>query len=64
MGMGYLIGKVDRNARKPWITLNMINKMGERRKWKNVNNEEVRNSYQKLRNKLKRAMDKAKNEYL
>jgi hypothetical protein len=38
-GMG---GKVERRARKPWITQEMISKMDERRKWKNVNNEEGR----------------------
>jgi hypothetical protein len=34
-----LVGKVKRRARKPWITQEMISKMDERRKWKNVNNE-------------------------
>jgi hypothetical protein len=35
-----LVGKVERRARKPRITQEMISKMDERRKWKNVNNEE------------------------
>jgi hypothetical protein len=30
-----LVGKVERRARKPWITQEMISKMDERRKWKN-----------------------------
>jgi len=34
-----LVGKVEKRARKPWITQEMITKMVERRKWKNVNNE-------------------------
>jgi hypothetical protein len=38
--------------------------MDYRRKWKNINNEEGRNIYRKLRNKLKRATDNAKKEYL
>jgi hypothetical protein len=42
----------------------MINKMNERRKWKNVNNEEGRRNYRRLRNELKRATEKAKKEYL
>jgi hypothetical protein len=42
----------------------MISKMDERRKWKNVNNEEGRRNYRRLRNELKRATDKAKKEYL
>jgi hypothetical protein len=35
-----LEGKVERRARKPRITLEMISKIDERRKWKNSNNEE------------------------
>jgi hypothetical protein len=42
----------------------MINKMDERRKWKNVNNEEVRKNYRRLRNELKGATDNTKKEYL
>jgi len=59
-----LVGKVEKRARKPWITQEIISKMDERRKWKNVNIEEGRKNYQKLRNELKRATDKAKREYL
>jgi hypothetical protein len=57
-----LVGKVERRARKPWITQEMISKMDERRKWKNVNNEEGRKKYRRLRNELKRATDNAKKE--
>jgi hypothetical protein len=42
----------------------MIRKMGERRKWKNVNTKEGRKNYRRLRNELKRATDNAKKEYL
>jgi hypothetical protein len=49
-----LVGKVERSARKPWITHKMINKMDEGRKWKNVNNEEGRKNYRRLREKLKK----------
>jgi len=38
--------------------------MDERRKWKNVNSEEGRKNYRKLRNELKRATDDAEKEYL
>ena len=38
--------------------------MDERRKWKNVNTEEGRKNYRRLRNELKRATDNAKREYL
>jgi hypothetical protein len=37
----------------------MISKMAERRKWKNVNIEEGRRNYRRLRNELKRATEKA-----
>ena len=53
-----LVGKVEERARKPWITQEMISKMDEQRKWKNVNTEEGR------RKELKRATEKARKEYL
>ena len=59
-----LVGKVEKRARKPWITEEMISKMGERRKCKNVKNEECRRNYRRLRNELKRATETAKKEYL
>jgi hypothetical protein len=59
-----LTGKVERRPRKTWITQEMISKMDERRWWKNVNNEERRKNYRRLRNDLKRATDKTKKEYL
>jgi len=55
-----LVGKVEKIARKPWITLEMISKMDERRKWKNVNIEEGRKNYRGLRKELKRVTDNAK----
>jgi len=48
-----LIVKEDRKARKPWITREIINKMDERRKQKNVNKEEGRKNYKQMRNELK-----------
>jgi hypothetical protein len=36
-----LVGKVEKRARNPWITQEMISKMDERRKWKNVNTEKA-----------------------
>ena len=38
--------------------------MDERRKWKNVNTEEGRRNYRRLRNLLKRGTEKSKKEYL
>jgi len=40
------------------ITQEMISKMDERRKWKNVKTEEGRRNYRRLRNELKRATQK------
>jgi hypothetical protein len=60
-----LVGKVKKRARKAWITQEMISKMDERRKWKNISTEEGRKNYRRLRNELKRATDNAKKkEYL
>ena len=59
-----LVGKIEKRARKPCITQEMISKMDERRKWKNVNTEEGRKDYRRLRNELKRATDNTKKEYL
>jgi len=55
-----VVGKVEKRARKPWVTQEMISNMNERRKWKNVNTEEGRKNYRRLRNELKRATDNAK----
>ena len=59
-----LVGKVEKRARKPWITHEMISKMDERGRWNNVNIEESRKNYRSLRNELKRGTDNAKKEYL
>ena len=59
-----LVGKVEKRARKPWITQEMMSKIDERRKWKNVNNVEGKKNYRRLKNELKRATDNAKTEYL
>jgi hypothetical protein len=60
----FLVVKVERKARRPWITWQMINKMDEQRKWKKVNNEEGRKNCRRLRNKLKRSTDKTRKECL
>jgi type I site-specific restriction endonuclease len=59
-----LVGKVEKRARNPWITQEVISKMAERRKWKNVNTEEGRRNYRRPRHELKRATGKARKEYL
>jgi hypothetical protein len=42
----------------------MISKIDERRRWNNVNTEEGRKNYQRLRNEFKRATDSVKKQYL
>ena len=59
-----LVRKVEKRAKKPWITQEMISKMGERRKLKNVNTEEGRKNYRRLRNELKRDTDMPKRNIL
>jgi type I site-specific restriction endonuclease len=59
-----LVGKVEKRERKLWTTQEMISEMDERRKWKNVNTEEGRKNYRKLRNEMKRATDNAEKKYL
>jgi len=59
-----LVGKVEKRARKPWITQEVISKMDRRRKWKTVNTEEGRRNYRRLRSELKRATENTKKEYL
>jgi len=34
--IGYLVGKVEKRARKPWITQEMTSKLDEQRKWKHM----------------------------
>ena len=55
-----LVGKVEKRARKPWITQEMISKMDGRKKLKNVNTEEGRRNYRRLSNKLKNCHRKGK----
>jgi hypothetical protein len=59
-----LVGIVQKRARKPRMTKEMISKMDETRKWKNVNTEEDRKNKRRLRTELKRATNNAKKQYL
>ena len=52
-----------RRAKKPWITDKMIEKMDERRKWKNNNTEEGKKKYSSLNNELRRETDKAREDW-
>jgi hypothetical protein len=55
--------KVARRASKPWITQEMIIKMDQRRKWKNIYYEEKRKNYRRVRNEKKKATEKTKQEH-
>jgi hypothetical protein len=46
------------------MTQEIISKMDERRNWKNVNTEEGKRNYRRLRKELKRATETAKKKYL
>ena len=50
-------------AKKLWVTEEMIRKMDERRKWKNVTTEEGIQKYKALNNELRRETDKVREEW-
>ena len=54
------IGYQKQEPKKPWVTTDMIEKMDERRKWKNSNTEAGRRNYRRLNNELRRETDRAK----
>ena len=49
-----------KKPKKPWVTEQMIDKMKERRKWKNVNTECSRQMHRSLNNELRRETDRAR----
>ncbi|XP_023225444.1 uncharacterized protein LOC111626342 [Centruroides sculpturatus] len=59
--LGYVNGV---RIKKPWVTQEMIEKMDERRNWKNINNEKGRMMYKKLNNELRRETGKAREAWL
>ncbi len=58
--VGYAKG---REARKPWITNEMIKDMDDRRMWKHQSTEKAKQEYRRLNNKLRRSTEKAKEEW-
>ncbi|XP_026482140.1 craniofacial development protein 2-like [Ctenocephalides felis] len=54
------VEKLEKVARKPWITQEMIKKMDERRKYKNTDPR----MYRKMNNELRRETEKAKVKYM
>ena len=58
--IGYKSGRV---AKKPWITSEVMNKMRERRKWKNSNVPYGKKKYRQLNNELRRETERAKEKW-
>ena len=58
--IGYQTAK---KANKPWVSEKMIEKMEERRNYKNVNTEVVKKKYRSLNHELRRETDKAREEW-
>ena len=52
-----------REAKKPWITQEMLEKMEERRKWKSRNTVHGKKKYRQLNNELRRETQKAKEKW-
>ena len=52
-----------KTAKKPWVTEQMLQKMRERKTWKQVDTEDGRKIYRKLNNELRRETDRAKEEF-
>src|SRR3989454_8674132 len=52
-----------REAKKPWITQEMLEKMEERRKWKSRNTVYGNKIYRQLNNELRRETQKAKGKW-
>ena len=58
--IGYKNGRV---AKKLWITSEVMNKMRERRKWKNSNVPYGKKKYRQLNNELRRETERAKEKW-
>jgi endonuclease/exonuclease/phosphatase family metal-dependent hydrolase len=52
-----------RRAKKTWISEKMIEKMDERRKWKNSSDERGKKNYKQLNKELERETNKAREEW-
>ena len=48
-----------KRIKKPWITEEMVRKMEERRRWKNINSELGKSIYRKINNQLRQETKKA-----
>lgn len=55
--------QISKRIKKPWVTQEMTRKMDERRMWKGQNSEKARREYRRLNNELRRATDKARQDW-
>ena len=59
------VGKMkQKRTKKPWITCEMIDKMAERRNWKNDKSENGKRPYRKVNNELRKISDQAKEDWI
>ncbi|KAI5738261.1 hypothetical protein M8J77_004739 [Diaphorina citri] len=58
------VGKASRKKKKEWITEEMLDKMEERRRYKNVETTEGRKMYRQINNELRRTTDKAREKWI
>ena len=55
--------KKTKASKKPWVNEQIILKMEERRKWKNVNTAEGWKRHNRLNNELRRETDRAREKW-
>lgn len=61
---GNNIGYVSKKEpKKPWVNVEMIKKMDERRKWRNNRTDEGKKRYLELNNELRRSTEQAKEDW-
>lgn len=59
-----VLGTQEKEARKPWITEEIIKLISERRKYKNQNNTVSQQSYKRTRNVIQRKANEANEKWL
>ena len=52
-----------KKPKKPWVNTEMLDKMDEKKKWKNANTIEGKKKYKKLNNELRRETEKARKQW-
>jgi len=59
-----VIGTQKKNARKPWMTDEIVELINERRKYKNQNSTREQQQYKRIRNDIQKKIKKSKEEWL